>query len=65
MTVGALRDKLKELPNHWEVAFDDLQGGRIPVESLRIEGQSSRGNTVYHKRVSLVILSDDRDLLGD
>ena len=62
MTIGDLRDRLKELPDTWEIAFDDPQGGRIPIDSIQIEGQSNRGNTLYHRRGSLVVLSDDGEL---
>jgi len=57
MNVKELRDKLHALPDDWEVRFDDLIGGRIPVEDFRVEPRVQFEIPGTNSKKSIVVLS--------
>ena len=59
MNVKELSDKLKALPGEWQVLFDDLKGGRIPVEDFRVERRVQFEKPGIHSKTSIVVLSDN------
>jgi len=60
MNVKELRDKLKQLPDGLEVLFDDLTGGRIPVEDFRVERRVQFEKPGLHSKTAItVVLSDN------
>jgi hypothetical protein len=65
MNVKELRDKLKTLPDDWEVLFDDLKGGRIPVEDFRVERRVQFEKPGIHSKTSIVVLSDNARIGSD
>lgn len=65
MTVKELRDKLKGLPDDLEVLFDDLKGGRIPVEDFRVERRVQFEKPGIHSKTSIVVLSDNARIESD
>jgi hypothetical protein len=65
MNVKELRDKLKVLPDDWEVLFDDLKGGRIPVEDFRVERRVQFEKPGIHSKTSIVVLSDNARIGSD
>ena len=58
MNVKELRDKLKGQPDDLEVLFDDLKGGRIPVEDFRVERRVQFEKPGIHSKTSILVLSD-------
>ena len=58
MTVKQLKEKLKRVPETSQIVFDDLQGGRIPVEEFRVESSKHSANLGGHSKPALVVLSD-------
>lgn len=65
MNVKELRDKLKAIPDDWEVLFDDLKGGRIPVEDFRVERRVQFEKPGIHSKTSIVVLSDNARIESD
>jgi len=65
MNVKELHDKLKTLPDDWEVLFDDLKGGRIPVEDFRVERRVQFEKPGIHSKTSIVVLSDNARIGSD
>lgn len=65
MNVKDLRDKLKKVPDEWEVLFDDLKGGRIPVEDFRVERRVQFEKPGTNSKTSIVVLSDDARIESD
>jgi hypothetical protein len=65
MNVKELRDKLHALPDDWEVRFDDLNGGRIPVEDFRVERRVQFEKPGIHSKTSIVVLSDNARIESD
>jgi hypothetical protein len=59
MTVGQLKEKLRRIPDELEVAFDDLNGGRIPIETVRIERRVKFEKPGMHTETAIVVFSDD------
>jgi hypothetical protein len=65
VNVKELRDKLKPLPEDWEVLFDDLKGGRIPVEDFRVERRVQFEQPGIHPKTFIVVLSDKARIESD
>jgi hypothetical protein len=65
MNVKELRDKLRPLQGDLEVLFDDLKGGRIPVETFRVERRVQFEKTGMHSHTAIVVLSDDARIETD
>jgi hypothetical protein len=57
--------KLKAIPGDWEVLFDDLKGGRIPVEDFRVERRVQFEKPGIHSQTSIVVLSDNARIESD